>query len=259
MFKKYTFLLLLLILFSTVIPTIAQDNDSCVGDNLATLVEDAYTLYTRDASVDEDFEASVNSLDNLIDALEAIQSDCDEVRYQAYVDDGIALLDDLRAGGYILYVRHTETDRSQNDTNFSSCETQRNLNQQGRDDAANIGDAWATLNVPIGTLISTQLCRTRETAELAFGEPDIIINRSNFEASELAILLTTITEVGTNTIIVGHIGSIQRVTGIAIPQDSPFAEGDALIYRPTGNDYDLVGHISLQNWFDLARIVAEEE
>lgn len=255
--RKLSILLAFSLLLFSLIPALAQDSDTCDLDSVANQVEAAHDTYARDVRGDTTIEASLDSLDALYDALDNIYTACDETRYQAYLEEGTTLLEELRAGGYIIYVRHTETDRTQSDTDFSSCDTQRNLNEQGRMDAVAIGEAWAITDVPVSLLISTQLCRTRETAELAFGEPDMIVNRGDFEATDLAIMLTTIPEAGTNTIIVGHIGSIQRVTGIRIPQDSLFNEGDALIYRPTGDDYELVGRIGLRNWFDLARIAGE--
>lgn len=259
MLKKLTLLALLTLLLMSLLSTTAQDESTCDSDSLAQIVEESYTSYTRDARGDNDFEESLDSLDVLYQSLDTLYADCDEARYQDYVEEGTTLLNDLREGGYIIYVRHTETDRSQIDSGYDSCETQRNLSEQGRVEATEIGEAWSTLNIPISMLISTRLCRTRETAELAFGEPDVIVNRDEFEAIELAIMLTAIPEDGTNTIIVGHIGSLQRVTGISIPHDSRFDEGDALVYRPTGDDYELVARIGIRNWFDLARIVSEME
>src|SRR5207244_1816457 len=51
---------------------------------------------------------------------------------------GRPLLAALRAGGLILYFRHTSTDFGQNDeqmTGFEDCARQRNLTDRGRDEA----------------------------------------------------------------------------------------------------------------------------
>jgi hypothetical protein len=55
---------------------------------------------------------------------------------------GPELLGALRAGGYILYFRHADTDHSQNDermTSVEDCTTQRNLTDRGRDHSRAIG------------------------------------------------------------------------------------------------------------------------
>ena len=87
-----------------------------------------------------------------------------------------ALLSALRAGGYILYFRHTATDFGQNDeqmTGFEDCANQRNLTDGGRADARAIGAAIRSLGIPIGEVLASPFCRTRETAELIFGRSTV--------------------------------------------------------------------------------------
>ena len=83
---------------------------------------------------------------------------------------GPELLAALRAGGYILYFRHADTDHGQNDdrmTSVEDCTTQRNLTNRGRDHARAIGEVIRTLGIPIGAVLASPLCRTVETAVLA--------------------------------------------------------------------------------------------
>ena len=85
---------------------------------------------------------------------------------------GPALLAALREGGFVIYFRHARTDFSQDDvdlSDLSNCATQRNLSAEGRDKARLIGEAIAAHGIPVGEVLSSELCRTRETAELAFG------------------------------------------------------------------------------------------
>src|SRR6266545_1285107 len=85
---------------------------------------------------------------------------------------GPELLAALRAGGYVLYFRHADTDHGQNDermTSVEDCTTQRNLTDRGRAHARAIGEAIRTLGIPIGAVLASPLCRTVETAMLAFG------------------------------------------------------------------------------------------
>src|SRR6185369_4548064 len=83
------------------------------------------------------------------------------------------LLAELKRGGYVIYFRHTSTDFTQNDTrsrSFDDCANQRNLTDKGRDEARAIGAAVRKLNLPIEKAIASPLCRTMETARLAFGD-----------------------------------------------------------------------------------------
>src|SRR3954447_6582381 len=83
-----------------------------------------------------------------------------------------ALLDALRTGGFVLYFRHTSTDFGQNDdrmTGYEDCSLQRNLTEQGRDEARAIGRAIKALRIPVGEVLSSPFCRTMETGRLIFG------------------------------------------------------------------------------------------
>ena len=62
--------------------------------------------------------------------------------FPALAEPSAEVLKLLREGGYVLYLRHTSTDFSQNDsrmTSFDDCASQRNLTDQGRDEAPAIG------------------------------------------------------------------------------------------------------------------------
>lgn len=72
---------------------------------------------------------------------------------------GPALLSALRAGGLILYFRHTSTDFGQNDdqmSGYEDCARQRNLTDRGRDEARAIGAAIQRLRIPVGDVLATE-------------------------------------------------------------------------------------------------------
>jgi len=82
-----------------------------------------------------------------------------------------ALVQRLREGGYVLYMRHASTDMSRNDSGMSSyedCGNQRNLTDKGREEARAIGAHIERLRIPIGDVLASPYCRTMETARLAF-------------------------------------------------------------------------------------------
>jgi phosphohistidine phosphatase SixA len=153
---------------------------------------------------------------------------------------GPALLAALREGGFVIYFRHARTDFSQDDTDLSdlsNCATQRNLSAEGRDQARRIGEAITALGIPVGEVLSSELCRTRETAELAFGRATLTPELTSFgtasseaEEQERAValrrLLATPPARGTNTVLVGHLFNIQAAASIGL------AEGEAAIFSP---------------------------
>jgi broad specificity phosphatase PhoE len=155
---------------------------------------------------------------------------------------GSALLAALREGGYVIYFRHAITDRSQTDSDLSdvtNCATQRNLADEGRDQARLIGDSIGALAIPIGQVLTSELCRARETAELAFGQatptPDLSSYGTASSETEVSAriealrqLLATSPAPGTNTVLVGHQFNIGDAAGISL------AEGEAAIFLPLG-------------------------
>src|SRR5262245_10870093 len=78
----------------------------------------------------------------------------------AWAQSGSAreLLGALRAGGYVIVVRHGATHSDQADTdplNPANVGKQRQLNDKGRADARAMGDALRAAGAPIGTSYSS--------------------------------------------------------------------------------------------------------
>ncbi len=182
------------------------------------------------------------------------------------LSDG-ALAAALQRGGYVILFRHAMTDQSQTDTdlqNITNCATQRNLTGEGRTQARTIGGAFETLAIPVGQVVSSDLCRTLDTARLATGkapEPterlrdntpgkvaEATMNERNVALRQI---LTSPQPVGTNRVVVSHMPNILSVTGVRLD------EGDALVLAPDGgNDVRLVARLSVADWNALAHIVA---
>ena len=256
--NRFRYVLMIFAILMVVVGSVnAQEDetDLCSVEAIEERVDAAFDEYDVTRIIDSSLDDALSSLEILQVALDDIYDECNAIRLARYTDDAQSILDLLREGGYVVYVRHTSTDRSQADTDLSSCETQRNLDEQGRLDAQYIGEVFPTLDIPVGLLISTQYCRTLETTELAFGEPDEVILRTELEAT-INTLLSTIPEDGTNTFIVAHIGSLFNYTDV----ESVFEEGDALIFEPFGNDeYNLLARIPLLSWEVFELLVSEAE
>ena len=174
--------------------------------------------------------------------------------------DGAALLNALRRGSYVIYLRHTSTDFGQNDeamTTFADCAKQRNLTDQGRAEARAIGSSLRTLKVPVGTILASPFCRTVETARLAFGEPQVSHAVRGGPArpeaadryAELRKLLATRVTGGTNIAISSHGNPFFAVAG------PPYlAEGEAAIIEPQdGAGFRVVARVKKDGWDGLAQ------
>jgi phosphohistidine phosphatase SixA len=169
---------------------------------------------------------------------------------------GMRLADALRQGGYILYFRHTATDFSQNDermTGFEDCANQRNLTDAGRADARAIGAAIRSLGIPIGEVLASPFCRTRETAELIFGRYTVSTavrggpaQNDSGRYDELRVLLTRRVPGKVNLAIASHGNPFAAVVG------TPYlAEGEAAIIEPRDAGFSVVARIKKDEWAAL--------
>lgn len=77
---------------------------------------------------------------------------------------------DALSEGAIVLFRHALAPGTGDPANFTldDCSTQRNLDDEGRAQSRRIGDAFRDRNIKVAAVLTSQWCRCRETAELAF-------------------------------------------------------------------------------------------
>jgi len=164
----------------------------------------------------------------------------------------------LREGGFVLYLRHTSTDFSQNDAamkSYEDCANQRNLTDKGRAEARELGAQVKRLGIPIGEVLASPFCRTMETARLAFGKARAMNEVRGGPArpddparyDELKKLLSSPVAKGENRVISSHGNPFHAVAG------PPYlAEGEIAVVRPEGAmRFTIVARIRLQDWPEL--------
>lgn len=167
----------------------------------------------------------------------------------------------LRQGGYTLYFRHGATETSRPDrvptVDLDDCMTQRPLSDEGRRQAARVGEAIRALQIPLAEVLASPFCRTRETAQLAFGgftvEP-MLMATSNATSEEIAplvqgfrALLGRVAPPGSNRMLVAHSTLLKDAVDIF-----PHPEGVVLIFRADGKGGFLpVAAIAPADWDDL--------
>jgi broad specificity phosphatase PhoE len=179
---------------------------------------------------------------------------------------GQALVDALRKGGYIVYFRHAATDWSRNDHvaaegDWTSCDPNRmrQLSDQGRSVARRIGEDIRRLEIPVGKVLSSEYCRTRETAQLMnLGTVQPTRAIMNMRAAEWiggreAVVQRAKRELGrhpkpgTNTVIVAHGNLMRAATGAYT------VEAGAGIFTPRDEtDFRLVSTLEPEDWQHLA-------
>lgn len=159
----------------------------------------------------------------------------------------------LKGGGYVLHWRHASADVCSDQTSlgtamttsspdwWKSCEstcsiaTARQLNTTGRNEAASIGDAFATRGFPVGRVLSSEFCRNQETASLMDFGPAIessqdltfFVYDEASRCTDTFALLAEPPTAGTNTALIGHAGNS------CLPLSS-LAWAEAAIYKPDG-------------------------
>jgi phosphohistidine phosphatase SixA len=153
----------------------------------------------------------------------------------------------LKSGTIVLF-RHAIAPGGGDPAGFvlNNCSTQRNLDAEGREQARRIGAAFRSRNIRVGAVLSSQWCRTRETANLAFpGQPkDEPAFNSFFDDRSLEPIRTRAAlEVLNNwsgpgvLVVVTHQVNIAALTGIS--PDS----GEGIVVRMSGGKLEVLGRI----------------
>ncbi|MFC1459755.1 histidine phosphatase family protein [Microvirga arabica] len=157
----------------------------------------------------------------------------------------------LRQGGTVALFRHARAPGTGDPAKFrlDDCSTQRNLSEEGRQQAQRIGDAFRSRQVPVERVLSSRWCRALDTARLAFGamaEPEPTLD-SFFSGREQEPFQTQaarqIIEDWRSArvlVLVTHQVNITALTGI-FP-----SEGEALVLRPRASSgFEVIGRIKL--------------
>ena len=80
------------------------------------------------------------------------------------------LMKQLEDGGKLIFIRHAYAPGSGDPINFNlnDCSTQRNLNEDGRKQSKYIGKFFIENKIKIYKVLSSEWCRCKETADIAF-------------------------------------------------------------------------------------------
>ena len=185
----------------------------------------------------------------------------------AQVDPGLMdTLKALRGGGYVIVFRHGATLADQADTdplNITNVAKQRQLNDQGRALAREIGEAMRKLQIPVGQVITSQFNRAVETGTLlGFGavtstaditEGGLVVspNENNRRTAAMKKLVATAPPAGANVVLVSHKPNILDAFG---KDWFDLREGEASIFKPDGNGgAKLVARVQASEWSKLAQ------
>ena len=79
-------------------------------------------------------------------------------------------IDELQKGGKLIFIRHAYAPGGgdPDDFDINDCTTQRNLSEDGKKQAKFIGKFFLENQIKIDKVLSSEWCRCKETAEIAF-------------------------------------------------------------------------------------------
>jgi phosphohistidine phosphatase SixA len=175
--------------------------------------------------------------------------------------EGRELIETLRGGGLVILMRHMSTDSfvpGEGTHDDQDCASQRNLDERGKREAKEVGAAFKSLGIPVGSVLTSPYCRCVDTGKLAFGKGTPSEDLAVFDELSgpeketrgklIRKLLNTAPDSGHNTVLITHTGTLLYTFGL---QTQP--EGIAHIFRPAefGNAIYL-GRVTPEQWSALA-------
>ena len=103
-------------------------------------------------------------------------------------DSKQTLINELQKGGKLIFIRHAYAPGGGDPINFdlNKCSTQRNLSNSGRKQAKEIGYLFKNNKIIIDKVYSSEWCRCKETALLAFNKFETKNFLNSFFSSKFA-------------------------------------------------------------------------
>ncbi|NJM45462.1 MAG: hypothetical protein HC860_04245 [Alkalinema sp. RU_4_3] len=168
----------------------------------------------------------------------------------------------VQKGGYTLFFRHerttmTEIIRDRLPYDFTTCDGQRMLSPAGIASSQEAGQAFRLLNIPIEQVLSSPICRSKDTAKQAFQDfkvtNQLMVQNQTLKrtkdnvAQDLIALVNQPHSPTQNTILIGHLGNVMALN--VIP-----SEGEAIVLKPDGKGgVTVVGQLIAAHWGDVVR------
>lgn len=169
------------------------------------------------------------------------------------------IIQQLRGGGYVLFMRHGNSDISHTDrlpkVDLNDCSTQRPLTKEGRKIAAYVGNEIRKAGIPLGEIISSPMCRAKDSALAAFG-PNFTVDyllmyTSNMSDKEKAPVLEMTRELlsrpvqgKVNRVLVAHAPNLMDIFGYF-----PKPEGIIVVIKPMGGkNFKYIASIAPAQW-----------
>ncbi len=179
-----------------------------------------------------------------------------------------SLVEMLRAGGYVIYMRHMNADVGRDVPGdgewWKKCgEGHRMLSDRGRAEAARIGEAIRQLGIPISEVRTSEYCRAVETARLlGLGDPRTDARLNGWPAWKTVDperglerlaggtkALLAARPVQGNVLLISH---KQDFPHPATPVLADLEDGESAVFAPDGRGgFVLRGRIKPKDWAQM--------
>ena len=156
----------------------------------------------------------------------------------------------LKSGGQVVLMRHAITTPGVGDPpgmRLDDCSSQRNLSDEGRRDARQIGLAFRARGIVVDRVLASPWCRCLETARLAFGATEVspplgnLYGRPENQTPQVREMQAMVGErrSGGNLVLVSHGSTILALTGVAL------GSGEMVVVTPQGaGHFAVIGRLS---------------
>lgn len=188
-------------------------------------------------------------------------------RIEAQELAGAALVQQLRAGGYVLVMRHARSPATLPDAHSADPGNpahERQLDDSGKSSARAMGEALQQLHIPIAQVWTSPTFRALQTVKLAGLQAPKVVQqlgdagqgmKADDNGSRSAWLhnaVATVPPSGYNIVIVTHMPNIIGAFGQGL---SGLSDGESLLFRPDGHDgASIVARIKIDQWPQLASL-----
>jgi phosphohistidine phosphatase SixA len=177
-----------------------------------------------------------------------------------------ALLERLRGGGLVVFLRHTHTGQGSDVIRYdvtasglADCSKQRDLDVVGETQATAVGRGLSNLGISFSEVLASPYCRTLKTARLAFPTQKVVVEDGltsicqasgrDFDSrtARLRKLLSTRPGAG-NRILVSHNCNIRALSkSLAMECARKPNVGDAIVFSPNGSQFELLGCVTRES------------
>jgi hypothetical protein len=174
---------------------------------------------------------------------------------EAQTLSGMALIDALKQGGYVIVMRHASAaaEAPQRGRGApANINNEPQLDDMGEATVEAMGYAFRKFAIPVGDVFTSPQFAAFETAHFfGFGQRHKVdeLGTKSPSVDWLRTQVRQTPHAGQNNLVVTQQENLAAAFG---PDAQNLEPGEALIFRPSGSDAKIVAHVPIKDWAKLA-------